>query len=48
MPTPFAARSAPIFFVDAGIDVPKSIRTEPSLIDFEAALLKVLDHVSAH
>ena len=32
IPAPFAARSAPIFRVEAGIDVPKSMTTAPLLI----------------
>ena len=32
MPAPFAAKSAPILRVEAGIEVPKSINTAPSLI----------------
>ena len=32
MPAPLAAKSAPIFLVDDGIDVPKSTKTAPSLI----------------
>ena len=32
MPAPFAAKSAPIFLVDDGIEVPKSTNTAPSLM----------------